>query len=108
MKVLLDECVDVDFRKQLTGHDVFTVAYMKWKGLKNGDLLARADSEGFEVFVTTDRGVTYQQHVAKLSIAVIILCALTNDIEDLQPLAPALLTALNHVKPGSVTTIVPP
>ena len=105
MKVLLDECVDVDLRKSIVGHDVFTVTYMKWKGLKNGDLLSRAVGEGFGVFVTTDRIVPYEQHVATLQLAVIVLHALTNDIEDLEPLVPALLAALNHVKPRTVIRI---
>jgi hypothetical protein len=107
MKVLLDECVDVEFRKSIIGHDVFTVAYMGWKGLKNGDLLARAVADGFEVLVTTDRSVPYQQHLVSLPIAVIVLHAVTNDIADLQVMAPPLLAALNHVVAGTVTDIHP-
>lgn len=55
MKVLLDECVDVELRTRIVGHAVFTVWYMRWKGVKNGDLLARAVAEGFDVLVTTGR-----------------------------------------------------
>jgi hypothetical protein len=108
MKVLLDECVDVEFRKHLAGHDAFTVAYMRWKGLKNGDLLRQAAAAGFQAIVTTDRNVPYEQHVATIPIAVIILLAATNDLEDLLPLPPGLLAELNHAKPRSVTRIHPP
>lgn len=108
MKVLLDECVDVSLRTQIVGHDVFTVSYMKWKGLKNGRLLAAAVAEGFEVLLTTDRSVPYQQHVASLPIAVVVLHAATNDLEDLEPLVPGLLAVLNHVQPSTVSSVMPP
>lgn len=108
MKILLDECVDVDLRKLIVGHDIFTVAYMKWKGLKNGVLLARAQSQGFDVFVTTDRSVPYEQHLQTLPIAVVVLHAATNDLDDLQVLVPSLHSTLNHIKPRTVTRIQPP
>jgi hypothetical protein len=107
MKVLLDECVHVAFRHRITGHDVFTVKYMGWTGVKNGALLARAVADGFQAFVTTDRGVAHQQQLASLPIAVVILHAATNDLDDLEPLTPALLAALNHVVPGAVTNLYP-
>ncbi|MEA2736259.1 MAG: hypothetical protein QOE14_2710, partial [Humisphaera sp.] len=94
MKVLLDECVVQAFRHFIPGHDVFTVGYMGWLAVKNGQLLAQAVSEGFDAFVTTDRGVPYEQHVATLPIAVIILTAGTNDLSSLTPLAPQLLVSL--------------
>ena len=108
MKVLLDECVDVALRTQIVGHEVFTVSYMKWKGLRNGQLLAAAVAEGFEVLLTTDRSVPYQQHLATLPIAVVILHAATNDLEDLEPLVPGLRAVLNHVQPGTVSDVTPP
>jgi hypothetical protein len=108
MKVLLDECVDVDFRTHIPSHDVFTVSYMNWKGLRNGTLLAQAVAHGFNVLVTTDRSVPYQQHLAALPIAVVILHAASNDLDDLKPLVPALLATLNHVQPGTVSDVNPP
>ena len=105
MKILLDECVDVEFRNYIAGHDVFTVSYMGWKGSKNGELLALAVGQGFEALVSTDRGVQYEQHLASLPIAVVILRAPTSQLEDLLPLTPALLTALNHAQPRTVTQV---
>ena len=105
MKILLDECVDVEFRRHVVGHDVFTVAYMGWKGLKNGELLATAASAGFEVLVTTDRGVQYQQHLSALRMSVIVIAAASNRFRDLQPFLPDLLKSLNHIQPGTVAEL---
>jgi hypothetical protein len=107
MKVLIDECVPLDFRHSITGHDAFTVAYMGWKVIINGRLLSLAVGSGFEAFVTTDRGVEFEQHVAAIPIAVFVLYAATNDLDDLNRLVPALLAALNHAQPRSVTRIQP-
>jgi hypothetical protein len=54
MKLLIDEGIDVRFRLRFTGHDAFTVAYLKWKGIKNGALIARAASEGFAALIPCD------------------------------------------------------
>jgi hypothetical protein len=105
MKILLDECVVQAFRQLIVGHDVLTVGYMGWRSIKNGQLLALAVGDGFDALVTTDRGVPYEQHVAALAIAVIVLHAASNDLEDLEPLVPNLLTALNHVQPRTVTHV---
>src|SRR3954470_9770032 len=103
MKVLIDECVVQDFRHLVTGHDVYTVGYMGFAGLKNGALLAAAAANGFEVLVTTDRGMQHQQNPATIPIAVVILLAPTNDISDLKPLVPGLLTVLAGLPPRQVT-----
>lgn len=108
MKILLDECVHVELRNHIAGHEVFTVAYMKWKGTKNGALLARAIADGFEAFVTTDRGVAYEQHITATPLTVMVLHAKSNDLDDLLPLVAPLLTALNHAKPATVNNVLPP
>lgn len=55
MKVLLDECVPVQVRNALVGHSVFTAQQMGWAGIQNGDLLARAEHAGFELFILADK-----------------------------------------------------
>ncbi len=65
MKLLLDENLPHDLRYFLTGHDVFTVSYMKWKSVENGDLLLAAGDAGFDVMLTLDSGVEYEQHLAR-------------------------------------------
>jgi predicted nuclease of predicted toxin-antitoxin system len=93
MRVLLDECVPRKLRSELPGHDVETVAEMGWAGMKNGALLQRAASE-FDVLLTMDQGVLYQQNLAGLPLALIIVKAPSNDIKDLRPKMPKVLQVL--------------
>jgi predicted nuclease of predicted toxin-antitoxin system len=101
VKVLLDESVHVDFRLLLVGHDVFTVTFLGWKGTKNGALVARAVSEGFDAIVTHDQGMVSQINLHGQPIAITILHAASNAIQDVRPLVPALLKELNHITPGT-------
>jgi hypothetical protein len=105
VKLLLDECLPIDFRKLIPGHDVFTVAYMGWKGVKNGALLTRAAADDFDGLVTTDAGIGHQQNLATLPVGVVILHAATNDIDDLASMVPALLVALNGLSPRTVVHV---
>lgn len=102
MKLLLDENLPHELRHHLVGHDVFTVSYLGWSGTKNGALLARAAQDGFDVFVTMDNGVAYQQNPASLPLSVVILSAGSNDISDLLPLIPALLQCLSTLSPRTL------
>ena len=105
MKILLDENLPHALRHELQTHDVFTVQYMGWSGVKNGALMALAASNGFNVMVTMDNGVPYQQDVAGLPLALIVLQAASNDIDDLRPLINRLLESLQHVPPKTVVWI---
>ena len=104
MKILLDECVDERLAEDFAGHDVLTVRQMGWKGKQNGDLLALAEKH-FEAFVTTDRNLSFQQNLARFSIAVLVLTAPTNRLSDLRPIVPALMKALPLVEKGAVREI---
>ena len=79
MHVLLDECVPREMRSELLDHAVKTVVEMVWAGTRNGTLLRRAISE-FEVLLTVDQGVPYQQNIEGLAVALIIIKAPSNDI----------------------------
>ncbi len=105
MRVLLDECLPRRLRRALPGHEVRTVQELGWAGTKNGALLRRAEAEGFEVFVTVDRNLEYQQHLPSVTLAVIALRARSNDVADLEPLMPAVLAALPTLVAGHVTRI---
>lgn len=105
MKVLLDENLPHGLRQLLKGHEVFTVQFLGWSGLKNGVLLSNAAASGFAALVTMDSGVEYQQNVATLPLSVLILSAASNDIDDLTPLVPRLLIALDNLKPKSIVRI---
>jgi len=82
LKLLLDECVDRRLAAHLTGLSVRTVADMGWSGIKNGQLLALAQSE-FDIFVTVDRNLSFQQHLPKFSVAVLLLVVPSNRLADL-------------------------
>jgi predicted nuclease of predicted toxin-antitoxin system len=106
MKLLMDENVPHGIRPLLMPmHDVYTVAYLGWSGIENGKLLALAATNEFDVVITTDRGIEYQQNQETLPCSVIVLEAATNSLEDLRPLIPQVLTALASIRPKSVTRI---
>jgi hypothetical protein len=107
VNVLLDECVDWRLSRSIVGHDVKTARQMGWSAIKNGELLALA-SQAFDVFVTVDRNLSFQQNLATRSISVIVLRAKTNRLADLIPLVPKLLGAIGTVAPGTVELIDEP
>jgi hypothetical protein len=104
VKVLLDECVDWRLGRELLTHEVKTARQMGWTTIENGELLALA-SRLFDVFVTVDRNLSFQQNVVFFSIAVVVLQAKTNRLSDLRPLVPSLLTAIESTPPGTVKFI---
>jgi uncharacterized protein DUF5615 len=104
VKILLDECVDRRLAKEIYGHEVQTVAGMGWAGIKNGDLLALAEKQ-FEVFVTVDRNLSFQQNLTVYNIAVIVLRGRSNRLRDLRPLVPELTASFSSAKHGDVLWI---
>ena len=104
MKVLLDECVDSRLAEHFGSVEVHTAVSRGWVGITNGKLLALAQAE-FDVFVTVDRNLSFQQHLPKFDIAVILLKAKSNRVSDLAALIPQVLTALASAPKGAVTTI---
>jgi PIN like domain len=105
MRVLLDECVPKALGRALVGHAVRTVPQEGWSGKKNGELLTLMSTAGFEVLLTVDQGVRFQQNLQSAGVAVVIMVAATNDIVDLLPLVPNVLTALANVQPGDAVEI---
>ena len=104
MRVLLDECVPRKLKRDLPGHDVRTVNEMGWSGTKNGPFL-RLTAQEFDIFLTVDQGVEYQQNLVGLNLAIVVMVARTNDINDLQPLMPRVREAIGKVAPGTVVKI---
>ena len=96
MLILLDEDVPRRLGNLLVGHDVTTVPRSGWAGVKNGRLLALAATR-FDVFITADQNIEFQQNPATLPIAVLVLVAISNRMEHVGPLAPEILKALNHI-----------
>lgn len=104
MRVLLDECVPQRLRHDLPQHEVRTVPEMGWAGIQDGELLRLAAAQ-FDVFVTTDQRLSYQQNIAAFDLAVIILIAHRNKLEFLRPLVPELLRAILEVRAGQVRRV---
>lgn len=104
MKVLLDECLPRRLRRSLPGHEVKTVPEMGWASIKNGALLRLAEPL-FDVFITVDKNLPFQQNLGALSLGVIVLDTPDNKIETLAPLMGAVLTALGGIQPGQVVRV---
>ncbi len=105
MRILIDECVDERLRNSLPGHDCHTARYAGLAGLKNGDLLVAAEAAGFDVLLTVDLGIAYEQSLKSRKIAIIVLHAKSNRLKDLLPLIPAALVRLESIKPGETVPI---
>ena len=104
MRLLLDECVPKRLRREFVGHEVITATEAGWSGLSNGELL-RAASREFDGFVTVDQGIPFQQNLSNSPIPIIILVALSNEIDALRPLVPRALEALSTARAGQVVRV---
>ena len=104
MKLLLDECVTRFVKRDLPGHEVHTVEEAGFKGLENGDLL-RAASGTYDVLITVDQNLPYQQNIAGLNIAIVVLAAKRNSYARLKPLMPRAVSALDTIKSSEVIRI---
>lgn len=104
MRVLLDECVPRRLRRELPGHEVQTVTERGWSGVKNGRLLALADAE-FDVFLTVDQNLKYQQNLTSFNIATVLLIARNNRLQTLLPLMSDVREALNGIRAGELIHI---
>jgi hypothetical protein len=102
VRILVDESLPQELALELGLSDVRTVGEQGWSGLKNGALLQRAETAGFGVFLTADQNLPYQQNLTAFRIAVIVLKARSNRIQDLRPLLPKIRQALSIVAPGQV------
>jgi hypothetical protein len=99
MRVLLDECVLRRLRRELSEHEVLTVTERGWSGIRNGELLALADAE-FDLFLTVDQNLKYQQNLKAFDIGIILLVARNNRLKTLLPLMPEVREALENIKAG--------
>ncbi len=104
MKVLLDECVPRKLGRELTDHEVFTITERGWSGIKNGNLLALAAPE-FDVFLTVDQNLKYQQNLKNFSIGIILLIARNNRLKTLLPLMPEVKEVLSKIAAGDLVYI---
>jgi hypothetical protein len=105
MRILLDECIDERFRNSLPAHDCQTARYAGLAGLENGELLKAAEAAKFDVFLTVDQGIEYQQNLTRRNIAIIILRSKSSRLKDLLSLLPACLAHIETIRPGQIVKI---
>lgn len=105
MRLLLDECVDERLRHLFPEHDCRTARFAELTGLSNGQLLEAAEAVGFEVLITVDQGIPDQQNLAGRKIAILILCAPTNRLRDVEAIVPTALSALETIQPGGIVRV---
>jgi predicted nuclease of predicted toxin-antitoxin system len=106
MRILIDECLDWRLGRALTGHECVSVQKMGWGGIKNGRLLALAQEE-FDVFLTADRNLSFQQNTTQFQIAVVVLVAGSTQLDKTLLLMPQVLTLLPTLTPGQVAIVKP-
>ena len=104
MRLLLDECTPRRLKKEFVGHETTTSREAGFAGLKNGALLRAADGR-FDVLITVDKNIPYQQNLKSLNIAIMILIAKSNRYGDLKPLVSQALESLESIQPGDVVLI---
>lgn len=103
MRILFDQATPVPLRPHLVGHTVRTAAQQGWSELRNGDLLTEAEKAGFEMLVTIDKNMRYQQNLAHRKITIVVLGK--QQWPELQPHVQLVMEAVNSARPGSYTEV---
>ena len=104
MRILLDESLPRDLAHLIAGHVVSTVSDAGWTGTKNGRLLSLAATQ-FDVFLTADRNLEFQQNLATLPMAVVVLVCRRTRIQNIAPMIPELLRLLDQLPPNTLRRI---
>jgi predicted nuclease of predicted toxin-antitoxin system len=104
VRILLDENLDWRLSRELPAHQVDSVPLIGWSGVKNGELLDRAQKQ-YDVLITMDSNMRHQQNLSKFKLAIIALQAPSNRLADTRPLMAKVLAALSTAKPGTLTLI---
>lgn len=91
MKILLDECLPVRLKQYLLGFEVKTVSEMGWSSLKNGNLMKVAIELGFDVMLTVDKNLQYQQNLKEYDMVIVVFDVLFNRLQDFIPLIPKFI-----------------
>ena len=106
MRLLLDECLPRKMKFLLSGggHQCDTVREAGFGGKENGELLSLAEGN-FDVLITVDKNLKYQQNITNHRIAILVLRAASNDIDDIRPHLPEVLAGLRSIEPGQVVEV---
>ena len=108
MKILVDENIDVEFVGLLPDHAVFHVVGMGWKSISNGKLLRLAEDNGFEVFITADKNMPYQQSMRGRAFTLLVLDIHPNNFANLAACVLGIEQQLLAYRPGEVHEIQGP
>lgn len=106
MKILLDECVTRKLKSHLTEFEVNTVVEMNWSGLKNGNLMRKAIEEGFDILLTIDKNLEYQQNLNQYPLSVVVFDVKRSKIEYLHELIPDFKSKVNSFEKGKAYLLV--
>jgi predicted nuclease of predicted toxin-antitoxin system len=106
MRILIDECLNWRLARALTGHYAVSAQKMGWGGIRNGALLDRAEKV-FDVFITGDRNLSFQQSLSKYSLGIIVLHAPSTQLHHTLPLMTKVLAALPTIQAGQVVDVYP-
>jgi predicted nuclease of predicted toxin-antitoxin system len=105
MKILLDECITKRLKTKLTEYQVTTVFEMGWRGLKNGNLMTKAVENNFDIFLTIDKNIEFQQNLNNYQIAVVVLNTPNSKIEFLEQLMPKFKQDIKTFERGKIYKI---
>ena len=103
MKILFDHCTPAPLRRHLVGHIVDTAKERGWNRLRNGNLLDKAEADGYELLITTDQDMRYQQNLSRRRIAVLLI--LNNSWPRIQNHIAAIADAVAQTQPGQLTIV---
>ena len=107
MKILLDECVTKKLKRHLPEFEVKTVVEMNWSGLKNGSLMKVAVEENFDVLLTIDKNLEFQQNIKKYQLTIVVLDVQKSKIEILLELLPKFKAKISEFEKGKIYLIEP-
>ena len=95
MKILLDECVTKRLKKHLNNFDVFTVRELELSGIKNGKLMAFCSDNNFDVLLTIDKNLMFQQNLEKYPVTIVVFNCISSKIEELVLFIPSFESQIN-------------
>ncbi|HEX3742685.1 MAG TPA: hypothetical protein VHW09_02090 [Bryobacteraceae bacterium] len=105
MKVLLDECLPLDFRHSFPNIEVHSAQWAGFKGNKNGELLDAAEAAGYDVLLTVDQGMPHEERWTDRRLAAIVVHCPSNQLRDLLPLADRVTQALATIQHGQIVEV---
>ena len=105
MRLLLDECIPRKLKNSFFRHDCRTAPEEGWAGKTNGELLYLAEKAGYQVFITLDRGIEYQQNLQSKGIAVILIRTKSNRLADLLAHVPKILEVVKTIQPSQLEKV---